>query len=807
MNGALNPQVEDLNLLQSVEIEWYNHPCRVIAFVEQCSIFSTMKYFIITLCFVFVGSELTAQKGSIRGNIFNQTDQARLSKVKVLVQRDTSSIDSIYTSENGTYQFLNLPMGNYSVVIRKQGFKELLIDYVGIQSNQTCVLNIGLVPGKNESSWSSISANNGQLHPDGLDSPNEASNLDELALFEFEHGAYLDAVEVVHYATPILAKDGSAGSSIARITRNNIAKMPGRSASSIAATVGGVTTDNEGEVISIRGSRANEVAYYVDGVKVIGSERIPKAAIHEINVITGGVPACYGDASGIISITTNGFNNRPPKPEQNWNSGSDTIDDLFGESVPFANTESYEIIYENDFLNPSHAALSTFSIDVDKASYSNVRRFLQTGTLPPKSAVRIEEMINYFSYDYPNSTSEKEPITVHTEYAKCPWNDAHGLLKIGMKGYEIPIEYQAPNNLVFLLDVSGSMDAANKLPLLQKGMELMVEHLDENDKVSIVVYAGASGLALPPTAGNEKAKIKAAINKLSAAGSTNGSAGIRLAYEIAEAHFIEGGNNRIILGTDGDFNVGNTSTESLEELIGRKRKTGVYLTTLGFGSGNYKDDRMELLADKGNGNYFYIDSEKEAVRVLSRDLFGVLFAIAKDVKIQVEFNPKQVQSYRLIGYENRLLKAQDFNNDAIDAGELGSGHTVTALYEIIPMNGTENQPSNQIDALRFQKTKPTKAGKADELALVKYRFKLPSADSSQKRTMIVRAEQVEQPTKDFEFCATVAAFGMNLRASHFSGNLRMEDLVLDRSQLPKDSDRREFYRLVALADDLNSGAK
>ncbi|MEM9897204.1 MAG: von Willebrand factor type A domain-containing protein, partial [Bacteroidota bacterium] len=350
----------------------------------------------------------------------------------------------------------------------------------------------------------------------------------------------------------------------------------------------------------------------------------------------------------------------------------------------YHNTEEYATIHENGFKKVLDHALSTFSIDVDAASYSNMRRYIQDGQLPPKDAVRIEEMINYFNYEYKNPAG-KDPFSINTEVAVAPWNEKHLIAQIGLQGHKIELENLPASNIVFLLDVSGSMNAPNKLPLLKSAFKLLANELRPQDKVSIVVYAGAAGLVLPPTDGNSKGKIMEALDNLQAGGSTAGGAGIKLAYKIAKENFVVGGNNRVVLATDGDFNVGASSNAEMERLIEDKRKDGVFLTVLGFGMGNYKDSKMETLADKGNGNYAYIDTMKEAKKVLVNEFGGTMFTIAKDVKIQVEFNPAVVQAYRLIGYENRLLNDEDFNDDKKDAGELGSGHTVTALYEIIPV--------------------------------------------------------------------------------------------------------------------------
>jgi len=449
---------------------------------------------------------------------------------------------------------------------------------------------------------------------------------------------------------------------------------------------------------------------------------------------------------------------------------------------PSANTEQYNQINENTFLEAKNNPLSTFSIDVDTASYANVRRFLNQSALPPKDSVRIEEMINYFKYDYPSADSMEEPFSVNTELGIAPWNSNHSLLKIGLKGVELDEKDLAPSNLVFLIDVSGSMSSQNKLGLLKKSFKLLVEKLGEKDKVSIAVYAGAAGEVLAPTEGSNKEQIIAAIERLNAGGSTAGGAGIELAYNLAKRGFIKGGNNRVILATDGDFNVGISNQQALTKMIEKKRDSGVFLSVLGFGMGNYKDSRMEQLANKGNGNYSYIDSIREAKKVLVHDLRGTLFTIVKDVKIQIEFNPANVHSYRLIGYENRMLKKEDFNNDKKDAGELGAGHTVTAMYEIVSPEAASKITS--VDALKYSKVEKPKEKTAkvaaakqgtgvpepgqreeafsNELATVKLRYKLPSEKVSRLTSVSVEAnpKQLAETSKDFRFASAVAQFGM-----------------------------------------------
>ncbi len=469
---------------------------------------------------------------------------------------------------------------------------------------------------------------------------------------------------------------------------------------------------------------------------------------------------------------------------------------------PDFNTEEYDHIKENEFKTVSQNPLSTLSIDVDNASYSNVRRYIEYNSLPPKNAVRIEEMINYFTYDYPNPTG-KHPFEFVTEYSQCPWNKANMLLHVGIQGKKLDYDDFKPSNLVLLLDVSGSMNSENKLPLLKKGMNLLLDELDDRDKVSIVVYAGAAGLVLPPTPASERRKIKKALNQLNAGGGTAGGEGIKLAYKTAEESFIKGGNNRIILATDGDFNLGVSSTGALVDMVEEERQKGIYLTILGLGMGNYKDGRMEQISNAGNGNYFYIDNIREAEKVFVKELRANMFTIAKDVKIQIEFNPAAVKAYRLVGYENRVMASEDFDNDAKDAGELGAGHTVTALYEIIPAGST--QEVNRASDLKYSDYNISDRGKTSgDLMTIKFRYKPIGKDKSVliENPVPNLALKAKQTSNNFNFSAAVAAFGMQLRDSKFKGETNYE-LIENLGKKGKGADkngyRNEFLTLVHTA--------
>ncbi len=480
------------------------------------------------------------------------------------------------------------------------------------------------------------------------------------------------------------------------------------------------------------------------------------------------------------------------------------------------NTEGYAYSRDNDFLEAAGNPLSTFAIDVDTASYANVRRFLADGQLPPADAVRIEELVNYFPYRYaPPAAGGKDgaPFAASMEVAEAPWAPSHRLVRIGLKGREVSTAERAAANLVFLLDVSGSMDEPNKLPLVQEAMRLLIAKLRPDDRVAIVVYAGASGLALPSTPVAKSREILAALDALTPGGSTNGAMGIQLAYDIAKANFVTGGLNRVILCTDGDFNVGVTSEGELTRLIEEKAKSGVFLTVLGFGMGNYKDATLEQLADKGNGNYGYIDTRREAEKLLVEQVNGTLVTIAKDVKLQVEFNPALVASYRLIGYENRLLKKEDFNNDAVDAGEIGAGHTVTALYEIVPV-GAEGKvalTTPAVDELKYRASENSKLeignSKSSELLTLKVRYKEPAGAVSRKLefALVDAGARFAAATADFKFAAAVAEFGMILRESPHKGTGTLAE-VLAWAQAGTDSDaggyRGEFIGLVRQAQAL-----
>ena len=465
------------------------------------------------------------------------------------------------------------------------------------------------------------------------------------------------------------------------------------------------------------------------------------------------------------------------------------------------NTENYDHITENGVVSIAQHPVSTFSIDVDTGSYANTRRMLNQGLLPPGDAIRLEELVNYFNYQYPVPNSDEQPFSINSALSVSPWNSERHLLRIGLKGYQPNELHSKGSNLVFLLDVSGSMDQANKLPLLKRSLKMLSQQLNSKDKVSIVVYAGASGMVLSPTAGNRTAEIAMALDKLSAGGSTNGGAGIELAYQLAQQEFIQGGVNRVILATDGDFNVGTVNHQQLIDLIKHKREQGIALTTLGFGQGNYNDHLMEQLADAGNGNYAYIDTLNEARKVLVDELSATMQIIAKDVKIQVEFNPANVAEYRLIGYENRKLAQQDFNNDKVDAGDIGAGHTVTAFYELT----LRDSKAKYSDPLRYQTKQLPEQANIDELALVKLRYKQADSNTSELLSKVINSKDIDAFAKqsdDFRFATAVVGFGQLLKQSKYVQNIDLTQ-VLDMANNAKGRDdfgyRGEFVQLVRSA--------
>lgn len=552
-------------------------------------------------------------------------------------------------------------------------------------------------------------------------------------------------------------------------------------------------------------SGAVEPLYVIDGVPASAAQfrALDPNDIESVTVLKdSGATAIYGNrgANGVIKIDTQQTDkSKKRKSKKQRKKEALQIQEALKTIQPIeVDSESYESYQENLFESSSVNPVSTFSIDVDNAAYTNIRRLINNGQKVPKDAVRVEEMINFFKYDYPKP-KDSHPFSINTEYSDSPWNQNHKLLKIGLQGKEIPTDKLPKSNFVFLVDVSGSMEDVNKLPLLKASIKVLLNELRDDDRVSIVYYASGTGVLLEPTKASEKNKIINAVDNMRAGGGTSGAAGLDLAYEMAAKHFIKDGNNRIILATDGDFNIGKSSDKEMQELIEEKRKSGVFLTCLGFGMGNYKDSKMITLSKKGNGNYAYIDNIQEANRFLGKEFKGSMYAIAKDVKIQIEFNPAHVQAYRLVGYEMRKLRNEDFANDAIDAGELGSGHTVTALYEVIP-TGVKSDFYQQPTELKYTENKAAGAYQ-DELATVKFRYKNPKEDKSIEtvQTIANKSTNLKNASADFKFASSVAWFGLKLRDSKLitdKESSHIVDLAKQGIQNDKDGYKAEFIRLV-----------
>lgn len=569
--------------------------------------------------------------------------------------------------------------------------------------------------------------------------------------------------------------------SVSMVSGNQIKRTPTKNISSILqGKVSGVQIRGMGsEVERSKGNQVKSPLYIVDGIPIQKQYNGIVESLEDKNI--------KNRKEQKVSDAENLYGSRAKY-------GCIVLQTVKGNYV-IEEDENYARITENQFQNVDINPLSTFSIDVDKAAYSNVRRFINNGKEVPVDAVKIEEMINYFDYDYPQPINE-HPFSVNTEVAQTPWNVNTKLVRIGLQGKEYLNEELPASNLTFLIDVSGSMSGDNKLPLLKSAFKLLVNQLREKDRVSIVVYAGAAGVVLEPTSGNNKEKIMSALNNLEAGGSTAGGAGIQLAYKLAEKHFKKTGNNRVILATDGDFNVGLSSDKDMEDLITEKRESGVFLSVLGFGMGNYKDSKLETLADKGNGNHGYIDTMQEAQKLFGKEFGGTLFTIAKDVKLQVEFNPKKVKSYRLIGYENRLLADEDFIDDTKDAGELGSGHKVTALYEIVEV-GVATDYVKETHDLKY--TEVVSGDKfSDELLTVKFRYKKPDGNKSIE-LVHVQNSNTQEMSKDFQFSAAVALFGQQLRKSAYNNKASLNDVIVlaeNGRGVDKNGYRAEFIRLV-----------
>ncbi|WP_178988394.1 vWA domain-containing protein [Winogradskyella schleiferi] len=697
-----------------------------------------MKNLVLILALVLSSWQIQAQEKTISGIVTTADDALPLPGVNVIIKGNSKGTQTDFD-------------GKYSIQVNSGDI--LVFSYIGYITTEVKV--------------GSVSRINVALESD-------SNSLDEVVVTAYsvsKKRAFTGAVSVVSVESHQTSKSQLRNQARKRV-HNKITNQ-------LAGQVAGI------KIKGTTKSNISNLLYIVDGIPVQKSyntliEQLDPDTIDSVNIYKSSEAINkFGNSAkyGCIVITTKSGNYR------------------------IQNDEDYANITENNFESTAMSPLSTFSIDVDKAGYSNVRRMINNGETIPPDAVKLEEMVNYFNYKYPQPT-DQHPFSIHTEVVETPWHKDTQLVRIGLQGKSYENDQLPASNLTFLIDVSGSMGSQNKLPLLKSAFKLLVNQLREKDKVSIVVYAGAAGVVLEPTSGNEKESILSALDHLNSGGSTAGGAGIELAYKLAEKNFKKNGNNRVVLATDGDFNVGASSDKAMQTLIEEKRKSGVFLSVLGFGYGNYKDSKLETLADKGNGNHAYIDNMQEAQKVFGKEFGGTLFTIAKDVKIQVEFNPKKVQAYRLIGYENRLLADEDFIDDSKDAGELGSGHTVTALYEVIPV-GIKSDYLNAIPDLKYTQSKVS-ANYEDELFTVKFRYKKPNEDTSIEMVHIQNT-QLTEASEDMNFASAVALFGMQLRNSKYVNNASTSKVIeLAESGRGADSDgyRAEFMRLVKSYDSL-----
>jgi len=695
-----------------------------------------MKKLVIVLV-LLISSQISAQQKTISGTITSSSDGLGLPGVNVIIKGTSTGTQSDFD-------------GNYT--IKAKTGEVLVFSFIGMITKEITIGSINKI--------------------------DVALDLDSESL---------DEVIVVGYGT---SKKASTISSVSMVSSESIERKSSAE-NVLQGQVSGlqIVSASGNPNIKIRGAASinnnSQPLYIVDGVPTSAKEvsKLDPNSIASVHVLKdAAATSIYGSRASqsvVVLNSMNGYVENPPYKTE------DFVDD------------TYEVINENTFKMSQNSPLSTFSIDVDRASYSNVRRMINNGQHISANAVKIEEMVNYFNYNYAQPT-DKHPFSIHTEVAKTPWNSQSEIVRIGLQGKTYDNDELPASNLTFLIDVSGSMSDQNKLPLLKSAFKLLVNQLRAKDKVAIVVYAGAAGVVLPPTSGDKKETIINALENLQSGGSTAGGEGIKLAYKLANAHFIKNGNNRVILATDGDFNVGASSNNAMEKLIEKERETGVFLSVLGMGYGNYKDSKLEILADKGNGNHAYIDTMQEAQKVFGQEFGGTLYTIAKDVKIQVEFNPKKVQAYRLIGYENRQLANEDFVDDTKDAGELGSGHTVTALYEIIPV-GVESAFLESVIDLKYTNENPLVDNKfSDELFTVKFRYKKPDGKKSIEMVQ-VQKDVISEASNDFKFASAVALFGMKLRQSQFD-NKASYDTIIDLANAGRGADkegyRAEFIRLV-----------
>ncbi len=719
----------------------------------------TLRQFLSTLLLAFFGVSTIHAQAILNGTVFDELGEPTIG-ASIKLYKSEAFIAGTASNFHGNFTF-SVPAGKYSIVISYAGYADHRIDSLTLWEKKPTTMQIKLRLGN-------------MLEEVVV----TAYVVDPLKVDETTQG-------VIWHETDNLTQDGEVQpsppdpSGATPLTSNDVIRLGTRNVNDIASR-------SKEAARSEVGSQKSQAQYIVDGIRVTGElppETESRMRHQEI-----------GDRGVTAPQATH------PTPVH--------------EAIPTYHNESYPGLVENAFTLPQTAPLSTFGADVDVTAYANVRRFLNMGHQPPAGAVRTEEMINYFNYDYP-APKGNQPVAFTTELGDCPWNSKHKLLHIGLQAKQFEADKLPPSNLVFLIDVSGSMNSPDKLPLLKEGYRLMVEQLRPQDKISIVVYAGAAGTVLEPTSGDNKQIILEAIDNLRAGGSTAGAAGLKLAYQLAESNFIKDGNNRIILATDGDFNVGTTDNETLEEYVDKKRATGIFLSVIGFGTGNFKDARMQALAENGNGNAAYIDNLLEARKVLVEEFGGTLFTVAKDVKLQVEFNPARVGSYRLLGYESRLLAPEDFNDDTKDAGDMGSGHTVTALYELIP-TGVKSSFLPSIEALNYQNSNFTSAiqspvNPSTDWATVRMKYKHPDKSMSQDKVEVRVAgssSAFAKTSNNFRWSAAVAGWSLMLKSSaYLPDDYTYAQLIplAESARLPDDRGyRAECIRLMEAARDLGA---
>ncbi len=713
------------------------------------------------LLFCALAAQTLPNQTILTGNVSDATEG--LIGAKVSVSQAGTFVRGAITDYNGDYR-IELDPGTYDVEFSYTGFKAQQISGIQVLGGQITTQNVILA--------------------------NAPGGSEEVIIAAYEA-----------YKAKLIEHDQT--SSGQTLTSDQLKKLPTRNTNSIVATkVGASSVD--GGAVNIKGARANGTETYIDGIRISGGvPPVQEKAIERKSMPLASPPSQpAADKKKASPLSTGAIRKETKEAEiMGWATPTpDLIDDVSG--------EQYNRILENPFQDAKANGISTFSIDVDAASYANIRRYLNANQLPPRDAVRLEEMINYFDYQYDAPRSGRDPFEVHTEVAPCPWNPQNRLMTIGIQGEKIDLGQLPASNLVFLIDVSGSMSSENKLPLVKQSLSMLTDQLRPNDRVAIVVYAGAAGLVLESTSGADKPKIKAALEALGAGGSTAGGAGIKLAYETARKNLIANGNNRVILCSDGDFNVGQSSEDELVKLIEGERKSGVYLTILGYGMGNYQDGKMQSLADKGNGNHAYIDQLSEAKKVLMQEFGGTLFAIAKDVKLQLHFNPAFVAGYRLIGYENRMLATEDFNNDAKDAGELGVGHRVTAIYEIVPA-GQSLPALTKADSALVVVTKPdttVNVGK-DDLMVLQLRYKKPKGEQpSQLMEYRLNAAALDRKTEseNFLLASSIAEFGLLLRDSKYKASASYEHAISRAREAAKNDPNGYRTELVHLMEKAQS---